>query len=363
MELKNKPINNILVTGGAGFIGSALIRKLLDQTSFKVFNLDKITYSSDLNRIESLFDENPKKKERYKLIQADLLNDEIIQKAISYANPDIIFHLAAESHVDRSIDSPKEFVNTNILGTFNLLRASTSYWESLPEERKINFGFYHISTDEVFGSLGQEGTFSEQSRYDPRSPYAASKAASDHLAKAWYHTYGLPVIISNCSNNFGPWQFPEKLIPLVIMKALKGEYIPLYGDGSNIRDWLFIDDHIEALIKILELGEYGNTYCIGGNNEKTNKEVVNNICHLLNEYKPTNYSYLDLIKNVTDRPGHDQRYAIDSTKIRKELGWFPEINFNDGLKRTVLWYLKNLNWAESLLIKSGYEGERLGLNK
>ena len=363
MTLKNKPIKNILVTGGAGFIGSALIRKLLDETSFEIFNLDKISYSSDLSRIDSLFDNKPKKKERYKFIQADLSNDKLTQKTISYANPDIIFHLAAESHVDRSIDSPKEFVNTNVVGTFNLLRAATSFWESLPEERKRNFGFYHISTDEVFGSLGKEGLFSEQSRYEPRSPYAASKASSDHLAKAWYHTYGLPVIISNCSNNFGPWQFPEKLIPLVIIKALKGENIPLYGDGSNIRDWLFIDDHIEALIKILELGEYGHTYCIGGNNEKTNKEVVNNICNLLNEYKPTNYSYHELIKNVIDRPGHDQRYAIDSTKIRKELGWLPKINFNDGLKKTVLWYLENLNWAESLLIKSGYEGERLGLNK
>ena len=354
----------VLITGGAGFIGGALIRRLLIESNFIIFNLDKLGYSSDLTSIENLIKSNKKIEGRYNFINANLSNRESIVAAINRADPDLIIHLAAESHVDRSIEGPSIFMESNIIGTFNLLQISTIHFSNLSKKRKKNFRFQHISTDEVFGSLGENGYFSENTNYDPRSPYSASKAASDHLVNAWHHTYGLPVIITNCSNNYGPWQFPEKLIPLSIMKALKNQSIPLYGDGKNIRDWLYIEDHIDAIMLVYSKGNIGSRYCIGGNNEKTNQDILNNICLLLEKKlcKENRY-YSDLITHVIDRPGHDKRYAIDSSKIKSELGWKPKYSFKKGIEITVDWYIKNIDWCEKIQKRNSYYGERLGLNK
>ncbi len=351
----------ILVTGGAGFIGGALIRKLLTETEVKIFNIDKIGYASDLTGIKRVLSEfNKNKVHRYDFIQIDLADRASTLNAVKYANPDLIFHLAAESHVDRSIDAPITFLESNVMGTFNLLEAAKSHWENLSGERKRYFRFHHISTDEVFGSLGDSGQFSESSPYDPRSPYSASKAASDHLVNAWHHTYGLPVITTNCSNNFGPWQFPEKLIPVVILKALSDQKIPLYGDGRNVRDWLYVEDHVDALLIAATKGKLGSKYCIGGSSELSNRDVVQKICILLDEMHPSSEPYEKLIQLVNDRPGHDYRYAIDHGLITNELDWSPSFDFEDALRITVSWYLENLDWCHITRGKSGYSGERLG---
>ena len=354
----------VLVTGGAGFIGGALIRRLLKYTNCLIFNLDKIGYASDLTGIERTLVDLGKvnSQSRYKALNVDLVDRESTNSAVKEANPDLIFHLAAESHVDRSIDSPSVFMDSNVIGTFNLLQAARFHWDNLSGKRKDIFRFHHISTDEVFGSLGDIGTFSELTPYDPRSPYSASKASSDHFVSAWHHTYGLPVVSTNCSNNYGPWQFPEKLIPVVILKALSGQRIPLYGDGSNIRDWLFVEDHIDALILTATKGKLGRKYCIGGNNEISNRLIVENICSILDKLKPKNYSYSSLITLVNDRPGHDYRYAINSERIRNELGWSPAYEFEKGLSETISWYLNNYQWCNDVKNKSGYGGQRLGSN-
>jgi len=348
MNLLRTTKKRILVTGGAGFIGRALIRSLLLETNSFVINLDKLSYASDLKQIESLLKEFPELESRYLFYKFDLCNDSLIDNVIREIDPDFIFHLAAESHVDRSIEGPKIFLESNINGTFNLLQASMKFWEDLPLDRKNNFCFQHISTDEVYGSLGDEGAFDEKTPYAPRSPYAASKAASDHLVNAWHHTYGFPTIITNCSNNFGPWQFPEKLIPLAILKALSWESIPMYGTGLNIRDWLFIDDHIRALLLIASKGIRGSNYCIGGYGQKTNYQVIKFICSYLDKINPQTDSYLTLITSVEDRPGHDFRYAINSQLITKELGWKPIFTFEEGLTKTIEWYYKNIDWVRSL---------------
>ena len=354
----------VLITGGAGFIGSALIRKLLKDTSLKIFNLDKIGYASDEKSIINLCRNlSIDIKTRYQLLKVDLRNREKIGAAIKQSDPDFVFHLAAETHVDRSIEDPYSFFDNNVYGTLNLIEACLEHWEKLPSERKSFFRLHHISTDEVYGSLNDKLMFSEKSPYEPRSPYAASKAASDHFVKAWNTTYGLPIVKTNCSNNYGPWQFPEKLIPLVILKALKNESIPLYGDGSNIRDWLFIDDHINGILLAAINGEIGETYCIGSNQEKTNKQVVTSICNLIDEYIPTKFSRKNLITYVEDRSGHDKRYAINSSKIKKELNWKPSYEFNIGLKQTVKWYIKNIDWCYDIQKRSKYYGERLGISR
>ena len=351
----------ILITGGAGFIGSALVRRLLEESNALIFNLDKIGYASDLTSIDIRLKELSEIKNiQYQLLKLDLTEREKVDDVFNEIDPDLIFHLAAESHVDRSIDKPETFINSNILGTYNLLEASLKHFDKLDNSRQRKFRFLHISTDEVFGSLGTEGRFTEKTRYDPRSPYSASKAASDHLVSSWYHTYGLPTLITNCSNNFGPWQFPEKLIPLVILKALSNERIPVYGDGSNKRDWLYVEDHVDALLLAAIKGEPGKSYCIGGFGEKSNLEVVNDICKLLNELKPSNHRYEYLIDFVKDRPGHDFRYSIDPTFAISKLGWEPTHDFKTGLRNTVQWYLQNLNWAKKIQKKSGYTGERVG---
>ena len=338
-------VNRILVTGGAGFIGGTLIRRLLNNTNSIIFNIDSLNYASDLSSINSL----EKAKGRHFHLNVNLKNKEETQDAIKETNPDIIFHLAAESHVDRSILGPKVFIDSNIIGTFNLLEASKNLWETLSIEKKDKFKFIHISTDEVFGSLKNSDKFKESSKYDPRSPYSASKAASDHLVRAWFHTYKLPTIITNCSNNYGPFQFPEKLIPLTILKAVEGKKIPIYGDGKNIRDWLYVDDHVDALILVSQKGKIGETYCIGDNNEKNNNYIVGEICSILEKHIPKKIPYSSLIEYVNDRPGHDKRYAIDSTKIKKELGWKPKIKFKDGLAKTIEWYLGNRSWCKNII--------------
>jgi dTDP-glucose 4,6-dehydratase len=344
------------VTGGAGFIGGALVRRLLQGTDVLVFTLDKMGYASDLTSIQELR-EAPS---RHQLLQVDLCDAAATQAAVSLADPDLVFHLAAESHVDRSIDGPEAFVASNVTGSFHLLDAVLNHWRQLEAQRRDRFRFHHISTDEVFGSLADHGRFSESTPYDPRSPYAASKAASDHLVNAWHHTYGLPVVLTNCSNNFGPWQYPEKLIPLVTLKALAGEKIPLYGDGSNVRDWLFVDDHIDALLLVARDGQLGRSYCVGGHGECSNLEIVHMICALLDRWRPKGYHHAELISRVPDRPGHDQRYAIDPSRIELELGWLPRHNLEQGLERTVDWYLKHLDWVAKVRAKGGYTGERLG---
>ena len=352
-------IQRVLVTGGAGFIGGAVVRLLLAETNIQVFNLDKCGYASDLTGIEQ-FGETA--AQRHQLLQVDLSDSEATAAAVRQADPYLVMHLAAESHVDRSIDGPGVFVSSNVLGTFNLLQATRAHFEQLPVDRAHAFRFHHISTDEVFGSLGEQGRFSETTPYDPRSPYSASKAASDHLVSAWHHTYGLPVVLTNCSNNFGPWQFPEKLIPVVILKAVAGEPIPLYGDGGNVRDWLYVEDHVDALLLAATQGEPGRSYCVGGYGERTNKQVVEAICTLLDQRLPEGAPHYRLITPVTDRPGHDRRYAIDPGRIEQELGWTPRHPFEQGLAATVDWYLDHLGWCQAMRQRSGWTGERQGLS-
>ncbi|MBZ5754287.1 dTDP-glucose 4,6-dehydratase [Pseudomonas sp. S5(2021)] len=349
----------ILVTGGAGFIGSALIRHLILDTGHSVLNLDKLTYAGNLESLASV-DDNP----RYQFLQADIADRERVSEALLDFQPDAIMHLAAESHVDRSIDGPAEFVQTNIVGTYQLLEAARAYWQTLPTERRAAFRFHHISTDEVYGDLhGVDDLFTETTPYAPSSPYSASKASSDHLVRAWQRTYGLPVLITNCSNNYGPFHFPEKLIPLVILNALDGKPLPVYGDGLQIRDWLFVEDHARALFKVVSEGRVGETYNIGGHNEQKNIDVVRGICALLEELAPNKPAglarYEDLITFVKDRPGHDLRYAIDAGKIERELGWVPQETFQTGLRKTVRWYLNNLEWCRRVQDGS-YQRERLG---
>ena len=341
----------ILVTGGAGFIGSALVRFLIRETDCEVLNLDKLTYAGHLESLLSIAD-NP----RYQFIQADICDVDTVSRTVKDFSPDIIMHLAAESHVDRSVDTPGEFIQTNILGTFNLLNAARAL---LDEGSDVLF--HHVSTDEVFGSLGAEGFFTETTPYAPRSPYSASKASSDHLVRAWGETYDLPFVITNCSNNYGPYQFPEKLIPLMIMNAIEQKPLPIYGDGSNIRDWLYVGDHARALYLVATQGTRGETYNIGGNSEKTNLDVVRSICDALTELHPPgqNAPYRDLITPVEDRPGHDFRYAVDTSKLTRELGWQPSETFDSGLRKTVAWYLDNRDWCEA--VAGGYSQERLGL--
>ena len=347
----------VLVTGGAGFIGGSFIRDLLLNSECELFNLDKLGYASDLSSIHSI----KSSESRHKHLNIDLVNNNEIYDVIKKIGPELIIHFAAESHVDRSINNPSHFVQSNILGTFNLLEATRKYWENLNIEKKKIFRFHHISTDEVFGTLASNEYFDESSRYYPRSPYSASKAASDHLVRSWYHTYGLPIIITNCSNNYGPYQFPEKLIPLTILKALKNEEIPIYGNGSNQRDWIYVNDHVQAIKECLLKGNIGETYCIGGNAIKTNLEVVNLICEILFKLNPRNNNYKNLITFVKDRPGHDERYAINTYKISSELNWKPSYSFEKGLEMTVKWYLNNISWCETIMKKSNYKGNRLGL--
>ena len=343
--LKNFPKKSkVLITGGAGFIGSAVIRKFLKCSDCVVFNLDKISYASDLSSIQHILNnQGDEKSSRYTLLKIDLSNSSEVDAAIKKADPDFVLHLAAESHVDRSIEGPQAFIESNVVGTFNLLESIRIHYANLTSKRKELFRFLHISTDEVFGSLGDKGKFNELTRYDPRSPYSASKAASDHLVNAWHHTYGIPTLMTNCSNNYGPWQHPEKLIPKIIFNAINDLPIPIYGNGENIRDWLFVEDHVNGLIKVLNEGIIGEKYCIGGNEERTNNQVVNNICEILDELIPRKDSYKNLINFVVDRLGHDKRYAIDASKISNELGWKPEYSFRDGLKITISWYINKFN--------------------
>lgn len=349
----------ILITGGAGFIGSALIRHILETTAHIVVNLDKLTYAGNLESLPNI-DETG----RYFFEKADICDVEQLDQILNVHCPDLLIHLAAESHVDRSIDGPSKFVQTNIVGTFNLLEAARKYWMTLADDRRRGFMFHHVSTDEVYGDLfGSDDLFTESSSYDPSSPYSATKAASDHLVRAWYRTYGLPVVVTNCSNNYGPYHFPEKLIPHVILSALQGKPLPIYGDGQQIRDWLYVDDHAVALLKVATEGAAGKTYNIGGCNEKTNIAVVREICDLLEELAPDKPSgvakYQDLITFVKDRPGHDARYAIDASKIKNELGWVPDETFESGLRKTVLWYLANQDWWDRVL-SGAYQLERIG---
>ncbi|MCS0333353.1 dTDP-glucose 4,6-dehydratase [Vibrio diabolicus] len=349
----------ILVTGGAGFIGSAVVRHIIRDTQDTVINLDKLTYAGNL---ESLVDVS--ESERYYFEQVDICDRAELDRVFSEHQPDMVMHLAAESHVDRSIDGPAAFIETNVMGTYHLLEAARQYWSGLEDARKSTFRFHHISTDEVYGDLeGTDDLFTETTSYAPSSPYSASKASSDHLVRAWQRTYGLPTLVTNCSNNYGPYHFPEKLIPLMILNALDGKPLPVYGDGMQIRDWLFVEDHARALYKVVTEGEIGETYNIGGHNEKANIEVVKTICALLEELRPDKpagvESYESLITYVKDRPGHDVRYAIDATKIAQELGWTPEETFESGIRKTVEWYLNNPQWWQRVLDGS-YSLERLG---
>jgi dTDP-glucose 4,6-dehydratase len=338
----------ILITGGAGFIGSALVRRLIAESDHEVLVYDKLTYAGVLASLDPVSD-----SPRYSFVQADIADPEAVASALASFRPQVVAHLAAESHVDRSIDGPGDFIQTNIVGTFNLLQQALNYWNGLEGDEKAAFRFHHISTDEVFGSLGEEGYFTETTPYDPRSPYSASKASSDHLVRAWGHTYGLPVLVTNCSNNYGPYHFPEKLIPLVTLKALAGEPLPVYGDGSNVRDWLFVEDHASALQVVFERGQPLETYNIGGNSERKNLDVVKAITSTLDRLSPRadGKSYAEQITFVKDRPGHDQRYAIDASKIRTELGWEPSVTFEQGIERTVAWYLANRPWWQAILDK------------
>ena len=348
----------IIVTGGAGFIGSNLVRLIIEQTEHSVLNLDALTYAGNSHSLADIAD-NP----RYSFSQVDICDANAVNAAFDQFKPNWVMHLAAESHVDRSIDGPAAFVQTNIIGTFNMLQAARTHYENLAGEAKSHFRFLQVSTDEVYGSLGAEGLFSETTSYDPHSPYSASKAASDHLARAWADTYGLPVLVTNCSNNYGPFQFPEKLIPVVILKALRGEAIPVYGKGENIRDWLYVVDHADALYTVIAKGRVGETYNIGGYNERKNIDLVKLLCKLLDELKPREdgKSYVEQISFVTDRPGHDLRYAIDASKIKNELGWTPKQDHSSGFRKTVQWYLNNTAWTQQILDGS-YQLERLGKN-
>ena len=347
----------VLITGGAGFIGSALVRLLICESEHQVLVFDKLTYAGSLSNLTSVAS-----SPRFQFVQADICDSLSVRAAFSQFDPDIVTHLAAESHVDRSIDGPGEFIQTNIVGTFVLLQAALEHFRQLPADRAERFRFHHVSTDEVYGSLGPTGLFTEDTPYDPRSPYSASKAASDHLVSAWGHTYGLPVVMTNCSNNYGPYHFPEKLIPLVIIKALAGESLPIYGKGDQIRDWLHVEDHARALQVVFERGTPGRTYNVGGLNERTNLSVVQAICATLDQLRPrAEGPYSDLITFVSDRPGHDQRYAIDASRISNELGWTPIETLETGLAKTVRWYLDNEEWWRAILDKR-YAGERLGLS-
>lgn len=343
-----------IVTGGAGFIGSAFTRLLIDQ-GHEAIVVDKLTYAGNRSSLKDVAG-----SDRFTLEEIDIVNGKAIGDAIQRHQPDVVAHLAAESHVDRSITGAADFISTNIVGTFAMLEAARTYWEDLTCDRKDHFRFLHVSTDEVYGSLGATDLFTEQTAYDPRSPYSASKAASDHLVKAWFHTYGMPVLVSNCSNNYGPFQMPEKLVPLMILNGLHGEKLPIYGDGKNIRDWLYVDDHARALLLITEKGKLGETYNVGGNNERTNLDVVTQICDGLDKHVSDGAARRDLMNFVEDRRGHDFRYAIDSTKIQSELGWKPQENFDTGLDRTISWYLAN-DWWWKPLRAAGHGQSRLGV--
>jgi dTDP-glucose 4,6-dehydratase len=345
----------VLVTGGAGFIGSALVRYLVGEERVHVLNVDKLTYASNLASVAPVADDS-----RYALLKADICDSARIAAAFTDFQPDGVIHLAAETHVDRSITGSAAFIETNIVGTHVLLEAVRRYYEDLPDQRREKFRFLHVSTDEVYGSLGPESLFSETTAYNPSSPYSASKAASDHLVLAWHRTYGLPTIISNCSNNYGPYQFPEKLIPLMILNALHGKPLPVYGDGSNVRDWLHVDDHVRALFLILRRGRIGEKYNVGGRNEQTNLGVVERICELMDRFNPAGASHRRHVSFVTDRPGHDQRYAIDASRLETELGWRAKETFDTGMEKTVRWYLDHREWWESVR-RRVYAGERLGL--
>lgn len=349
---------NILVTGGAGFIGSAVTRYLINETNSNVLNIDKLTYAGNLESLASVND-NP----RYHFLHADICDKVAMTKAFDDFEPDIVMHLAAESHVDRSIDGPMDFIQTNILGTYTLLEVARAYYQGLSDDKKHSFRFHHISTDEVYGDLeGTDDLFTEETSYSPSSPYSASKASSDHLVRAWYRTYGLPIVITNCSNNYGPYHFPEKLIPLVILNALDGKPLPVYGDGKQIRDWLYVEDHARALYLVATTAKVGETYNIGGHNEKQNIDVVKTICTILDNIKPRTdgQSYAQQITFVKDRPGHDLRYAIDASKIQQELNWQPQETFESGIRKTVEWYLNNLEWCQHVQDGS-YQRERLGV--
>ncbi len=351
----------ILITGGAGFIGSALIRHIILNTDHSVLNVDKLTYAGNLESLESIAD-----CPRYSFSQTDICKEADLQPLFAEFQPDIVMHLAAESHVDRSIDGPAAFIESNVIGTYSLLQAAREYWANLDKAGQAAFRFHHISTDEVYGTLGTTGLFHEDSRYQPNSPYSASKASSDHLVRAWQETYGLPTIVTNCSNNYGPFHFPEKLVPLVILNALEGKPLPVYGDGKQVRDWLYVDDHARALLTVVTEGKVGETYNIGGHNEKQNIEVVKTICSILEKLAPNKpegvENYVDLISFVADRPGHDIRYAIDASKIEKELNWTPQETFDTGLEKTVQWYLNNETWW-SRVQDGSYQRERLGLDQ
>ena len=354
----------ILVTGGAGFIGSAVIRHIIENTDDSVVNLDKLTYAGNLESLSAV-----SRSKRYYFEQVDICNQNELERVLIKHQPDVVMHLAAESHVDRSIAGPIDFIQTNILGTYSLLEACRAYWQSLPEKKKLAFRFHHISTDEVYGDLdGPEDLFTEETAYAPSSPYSASKASSDHLVRAWQRTYNLPTLVTNCSNNYGPFHFPEKLIPLIILNALEGKALPVYGNGLQIRDWLYVDDHARALYLVATTGKVGDTYNIGGHNEKKNIDVVTTICELLEEFVPSSrYSresgnpdgFKSLITYVADRPGHDVRYAIDASKIESELGWYPKESFETGIKKTVRWYLDNKQWWGNVL-NGSYQLDRKG---
>lgn len=342
----------LLITGGAGFIGSAVVRQAV-WAGHEVVNVDALTYASCLENVAEVAD-NP----AYCFEHVDIRASEALARVLTTHRPDAVMHLAAESHVDRSIDGPGAFIDTNVVGTYTLLQAARGYWEG--QGRPSTFRFHHISTDEVFGSLGQTGQFTEETPYDPRSPYSASKAASDHLVRAWYHTFGLPVVLTNCSNNYGPYHFPEKLIPVVILNALAGKQIPVYGTGDNVRDWLYVEDHADALLTVLQRGQVGRSYNIGGENEVSNIDLVRKICAVLDEMHPTGAPHDQLITFVADRPGHDLRYAIDPSRMREELGWRPSVTLEEGLRKTVRWYLDNQDWWRALQARDGV-GQRLGV--
>lgn len=353
---------NILITGGAGFIGSALVRFILRETDHTVINLDKLTYAGNLESLREISED-----ERHVFVQGDICDHALVSDVFQSYKPELVMHLAAESHVDRSIDGPGEFVKTNVFGTYTMLECARSYFSSLSDEKQGKFKFHHISTDEVYGDLEDKNSmFTETTSYDPSSPYSASKASSDHLVRAWGRTFNLPIVLTNCSNNYGPYHFPEKLIPLTILNALEGKPLPVYGDGSQIRDWLYVDDHANALYKVATLSKCNETYNIGGHNEKTNLEVVTTICNILEELhpeKPNNIErYVDLITFVEDRPGHDKRYAIDATKIKNDLNWVPAETFDSGIRKTVQWYLDN-KWWWSRVLDGSYSRDRIGLDR